>query len=89
MRGLRESIRTPFSNFRSRCVSLKRSLHFSKSGAFRKEGSWQMKEKGTVKWFNAVKGDGFIQLSSYTSRRFRQKATLNPDEGSRLEFEVT
>ncbi len=53
-----------------------------------------MKEKGTVKWFNAAKGFGFIQretgedvfvhFSAIQSGGYRSL-----DEGALVEFEVT
>ena len=53
-----------------------------------------MKEKGTVKWFNAAKGFGFIQrangedvfvhFSAIASQGYRSL-----DEGAAVQFEVT
>jgi CspA family cold shock protein len=53
-----------------------------------------MKERGTVKWFNAAKGYGFIQRENgedvfvhYSAIRSEGYRTL--EEGSRVEFEIT
>jgi cold shock protein len=52
-----------------------------------------MREKGTVKWFNAAKGFGFIQRESgedvfvhFTAIQSQGYRSL--DEGARVEFEV-
>ncbi|MBK9166164.1 MAG: cold-shock protein [Bryobacterales bacterium] len=53
-----------------------------------------MKEKGTVKWFNAAKGYGFIQRENGQDVFVHYSAIQSDgyrslDEGSPVEFEVT
>jgi CspA family cold shock protein len=53
-----------------------------------------MREKGTVKWFNAGKGFGFIQRESGEDvfvhfSAIQSNGYKSLDEGARVEFEVT
>ncbi len=52
-----------------------------------------MREKGTVKWFNAAKGFGFIQRESGEDvfvhfSAIQSSGYRSLDEGARVEFEV-
>jgi len=83
---LRESIRSPF-------FVVGRS---SRDGAAsqKKKDYRQMKEKGTVKWFNAAKGYGFIQRENGEDvfvhfSAIQTQGYRSLDEGARVEFEVT
>ena len=53
-----------------------------------------MREKGTVKWFNAAKGFGFIQRQSGEDvfvhfSAIESSGYRSLDEGASVEFEVT
>ena len=52
-----------------------------------------MKEKGVVKWFNAAKGNGFIQRASGDDvfvhfSAIQANGYRSLDEGAEVEFEV-
>ena len=54
----------------------------------------RMREKGTVKWFNAAKGYGFIQRENGEDvfvhfSAIQTQGYRSLDEGAKVEFEVT
>ena len=58
-----------------------------------RSGELYVKEKGTVKWFNAAKGFGFIQRASGDDvfvhfSAIQSSGYRSLDEGSEVEFEV-
>jgi CspA family cold shock protein len=64
------------------------------TNSFKKKGSEFVREQGTVKWFNASKGFGFIQRQSgedvfvhFSAIQGDGYKSLN--EGQAVEFEVT
>jgi CspA family cold shock protein len=64
------------------------------TNSLKKEGSTSVREQGTVKWFNASKGFGFIQRQSgedvfvhFSAIQAEGYKSLN--EGQAVEFEVT
>ena len=92
VRGLRESIPQSPSLLLGRVVVVE--LGFGADQYYVKKEYRQMKEKGTVKWFNAAKGYGFIQRENGEDvfvhfSAIQTQGYRSLDEGSRVEFEVT
>jgi CspA family cold shock protein len=81
---------------RLKWFGLRFTAAFSAFGAlpFRSvSGESSVKEKGTVKWFNAAKGYGFIQRSTGDDvfvhfSAIQSSGYRSLDEGSQVEFEV-
>src|SRR5208283_2016665 len=74
-------------------VGSSRRCPFDKLPKSQLPGAFSMKEQGTVKWFNAAKGYGFIQRESgedvfvhFSAIQGEGYRTL--EEGARVSFEV-
>ncbi len=85
-----EELREPVSDFQTTRLFLFLGP-CQTSGAFFRRRS--VKEKGTVKWFNAAKGYGFIQRSTGDDvfvhfSAIQSSGYRSLDEGSQVEFEV-
>lgn len=70
-------------------------MEYNESSRAQRHGGWKtVKEKGTVKWFNAAKGFGFIQRESGEDvfvhfSAIEAQGYRSLEEGARVEFEVT
>jgi CspA family cold shock protein len=74
-----------------RMIAIRASVISTGCEFFKRSG---MREKGTVKWFNAAKGFGFIQRESGEDvfvhfSAIQSNGYKSLDEGARVEFEVT
>ncbi len=68
-------------------------LNTQQIAKFNRSGAFSMKEQGTVKWFNAAKGYGFIQRESGEDVFVHFSAIQGDgyrslEEGARVSFEV-
>jgi CspA family cold shock protein len=67
---------------------------FSARLALKREGGWSMATTGTVKWFNASKGYGFISPNEGGDDVFAHFSAIEMDgyktlkEGQKVEFEI-
>jgi CspA family cold shock protein len=85
------------SNFATRGITADRRasppLPFPQIAIPKKEDICSMKEQGTVKWFNAAKGYGFIQRESGEDVFVHFSAIVGDgyrslEEGARVSFDV-
>ena len=74
-------------------VGYSRRCQFDKLPKSHISGAFSMKEQGTVKWFNAAKGYGFIQRESGEDvfvhfSAIQGEGYRSLEEGARVSFEV-